>query len=54
MMEVFAYTIAPESHYIICHYMAIAVEILDYRRRTTNSDLWVIADECPLGGGDNS
>ena len=34
--------------------MAIAVELLDYRRRTTNSDLWVIADKCPLGGGDNS
>jgi len=41
------------SHYIICHYMAIAVEKLDYMRRTTNSDLWPIVGKCPLDSGDN-
>jgi hypothetical protein len=33
--------------------MAIAVEILDYMRRTTNSDLQTIVGKCPLDSGDN-
>jgi hypothetical protein len=51
----FADTIALESHCIICdHYMAIAIELLDYRRRTIISDLGIITRKCPLCGVDNS
>jgi hypothetical protein len=51
----FADTIALESQCIICdHYMAIAVELLDYKRRTMNSDLGIISAKCPLCAMDNS
>lgn len=51
----FADSIALESYCIICdHYIAIELELLDYRRRTVESDLGIITVKCPLCGMDNS
>lgn len=51
----FADMIVLEGHCTSCdHYVAIGVELLDYRKRTINSDLGIITGKCPHCGVDNS
>jgi hypothetical protein len=51
----YADTVALESHCIICDFHAVvAVDLLDYRERTANSDLGIITRECPGCGMENS